>query len=208
MWKPQVLLEHDSYLTWLLEGSGVVWYNLTYSCKPNLIQKTCFSHGIGLSNRDLDGNVTSWGRWHCQYGVHFRLLCQKWFSSFSDQLVSPCSAYSLFAVLWPHPLVEVEASLETLSQTVCVGSCFLLHLALVLGWLTGDVITLMEIRALALRGFGRRHQNTSWLFELVPALLRIYSEETGCTKDLFLGMIIAELWLWKFTETVQQRGIC
>jgi hypothetical protein len=51
----------------------------------------------------------------------------------------------------------------------------------------------LEIRALALRGFDRRHQNTSWLFELVPALLRIYSEEIGCTKDLFLWVIIAEL---------------
>lgn len=50
-----------------------------------------------------------------------------WFSSFSEQPESPCRALPVCR------LVEVDASLETLSQTVCEGSCFLPDLVLVLG---------------------------------------------------------------------------
>lgn len=140
----------------------------------------------------------------CQYGMHFRLLCQKWFSSFSsDQLVSP----------WSVLCLPSSDSIPGLRQRLLQRHLLRLFLedsglclrAGVISWGPGDSDGSWALTLGALAGGIR---NTLWLFDLVPAVLRVYSEEVGCTTELIQRVIIAELWLWKLTETVQQRGIC
>lgn len=83
-------------------------------------------------------------------------LCQKWFSSFSALM------------LWLRPLLWRRRLI-----------LFLPDLVLELGQLTRNMASVMKLRAVVLRNFGRGHQNMFSSFDLVPVLLRVFAKEIG-----------------------------